>query len=64
VRGCLRSANCAAIVREVIRSLEKGDAELASWERGVRSPLYNRVLRLPSFALRDHSSHQVRGIGS
>jgi Acetyltransferase (GNAT) domain len=55
LRGNASEANCAALVQEVMRSLEEGDADLASWELDVRSPFYNRALRLPSFASRDHA---------
>jgi hypothetical protein len=40
-----------------MRSLVEGDADLALWKKlSVQSPLYNCALRLPRFALRDHSS--------
>jgi hypothetical protein len=56
LRGNSSEENCAALVREVMRSLDEGDADLALWEQlDVQSPLYNCVLRLPRFALRDHS---------
>ena len=55
LRGNASEANCTALVQEVMRSLEEGDADLAYWELDVRSPFYNRALRLPSFASRDHA---------
>jgi hypothetical protein len=56
LRGSDSEENCAALVREVVRSLDEGDADLVLWEQlDVQSPLYNCVLRLPRFALRDHS---------
>jgi hypothetical protein len=56
LRGNASEENCAALVREVMRSLDEGDANLALWEQlSVQSPLYNCALRLPRFALRDHS---------
>jgi hypothetical protein len=56
LRGNASEENCVALVREVMRSLDEGDADLALWEQlSVRSPLYNCALRGPRFALRDHS---------
>jgi len=60
VYGCLRGnaseENCAAFVREVMRSLDEREADLALWEHlEVQSPLYNGALQLPRIALRDHS---------
>lgn len=56
LRGNASEENCAALVREVMRSLDEGDADLALWEQlDVQSPLYNCVLQFPRSALRDHS---------
>lgn len=56
LRGNAAEENCAALVREVMRSLDEGDADLALWEQlSVQSPLYNCALRAPHFAFRDHS---------
>jgi hypothetical protein len=56
LRGNASEENCAALVREVMRSLDEGDADLALWEQlSVQSSLYNCALRLPCFALRDHA---------
>lgn len=56
--GNASEENCAAFVREVMRSLDEGEADLASWEHlDVQCPLYNYALRLPHIALRDHSRY-------
>jgi CelD/BcsL family acetyltransferase involved in cellulose biosynthesis len=56
LRGNASYENTAALVREVIRSLNAGDSDLALWDGlDVQSALYNCALQLPSFALRDHS---------
>lgn len=56
LRGNATVETCAVLIREVIRSLDEGDAELALWdELDVGSPLYDCALRLPRFAQRDHS---------
>jgi hypothetical protein len=56
LRGNASEENTAAFVRQVIRSLDEGDADLALWEPlDIESPLYNCVIQLPHFALRDHS---------
>ena len=48
--------NCAALVRQVMRSLAEGDADLALWKQlDVPSPLYTCALQLPRFTSRDHS---------
>ena len=58
LRGNASEENCAALVREVMRSLDEGDADQRCGETpDVQSPLYNCVLRLPRFAWRDHSHH-------
>ena len=42
LRGNASEENCAALVREVMRSLDEGDADLAVWEQlDIQSPLYN-----------------------
>jgi CelD/BcsL family acetyltransferase involved in cellulose biosynthesis len=56
LRGNAHVENCAVLVREIIRSLDTGVADLALWKQlEVQSPMYNCVLKLPNFALRDHS---------
>jgi len=56
LRGNASEENTAALVRQVIKSLDEGVADLAFWEPlDVESPLYNCVTQLPRFALRDHS---------
>jgi hypothetical protein len=55
LRGNASEENCAAFVRQVMRSLDEGDADMALWEHvDVQSPLYNYALQWPHFALRDH----------
>src|ERR1700676_2696757 len=47
--------NCNALIREVMRSLSEGEAELALWEHlDPQSPLYGCAILQPSIALRDH----------
>jgi CelD/BcsL family acetyltransferase involved in cellulose biosynthesis len=47
--------NCRALIREVMRSLEKGDADLALWEQlDVQSPLYFCALEQPRILARAH----------
>jgi len=56
LRGNAQVENCTVLVREIIRSLEAGVADLALWKQlEVQSPMYECVLKLPTFALRDHS---------
>ena len=56
VRGNASEENCAALVEEVLKSLDEGDADLALWKHlNVQSSLYNCALRLPRFFARDHS---------
>jgi hypothetical protein len=56
LRGSASESNCTAFVHEVMRSLDKGEADLARWEQLiVQSPLYQCALRIPRFVLRDHS---------
>lgn len=56
LRGNAHHENCAVLVREIIRSLDAGDADLALWKQlDVQSPLYSCLLHLPHFALRDYS---------
>lgn len=55
LRGSASEENCAALVRQVIRSLKKGDADMALWkDLDVQSPLYGYALSWPHFVLRDH----------
>lgn len=55
LRGSASDENCAALVRYVMRSLKRGDADMASWkDLDVQSPLFNCALQWPHFALRDH----------
>jgi len=47
LRGNASEENCAALVREVMRSPDEGDADLALWKQlDVQSHLYNCVLLL------------------
>ena len=56
LRGNASAENCAALVRELMKSLEAGVADLALWKQlDVQSPLYKCVLKQPRFALRDYS---------
>jgi Acetyltransferase (GNAT) domain len=56
LRGNASEENCAALVQQVMKSLNKGDADLALWKQlHVQSSLYNCVLQLPRFFARDHS---------
>jgi hypothetical protein len=55
LRGNASEENCAAFVRQAMRSLDEGDADVALWQQlDIRSPLHNYVLQWPRFALRDH----------
>ncbi len=57
LRGNASEENTAALVQQVIRSLEEGDADVALWEPlDVDSFLYNSAVQLPRFASRDHSN--------
>jgi hypothetical protein len=56
LRGNPSEENCAALVKELMKSLEAGVADLALWKQlDVQSPLYDCVLKQPRFALRDYS---------
>lgn len=56
LRGNASEENCAALVHELMKSLETGVADLALWKQlDVQSPLYDCVLKQPRFALRDYS---------
>lgn len=56
LRGNASEENCAALVKELMKSLEAGVADLALWKHlDVQSPLYDCVLKHPRFALRDYS---------
>lgn len=60
LRGNDSEKNCAALVQEVMRSLDRGDADLALWKQlDVQSPLYSCALRLPCFAMRDYSRRPI-----
>ena len=55
LRGNASEENCAAFVRELMRSLDRGEADMALWEQlDVQSPLYNYALQWPRSAWRDH----------
>jgi Acetyltransferase (GNAT) domain len=50
VRGRASDENCAALVQQVVQSLNQGEADLAVWEQlGVDSPLYSCMLQLQHF---------------
>ena len=56
LRGNASEGNCAALVQELMKSLEAGVADLALWKQlDVQSPLYDCVLKQPRLALRDYS---------
>jgi len=56
LRGNACEENCAALVREVMRSLNAGGIHLALWHRlDVQSTLYRCVLQLPFVSMRDNS---------
>ena len=56
LRGNASADNCAALVQELMKSLQAGVADLALWKQlDVQSPLYDCVLKQPRFALRDYS---------
>jgi hypothetical protein len=56
LRGNGSEENCAALIKELIKSLDAGVADLALWKQlDVQSPLYDCVLKQPRFALRDYS---------
>jgi hypothetical protein len=56
LRGFASKENCAVLIREVIRSLDEGEADLALVRNlDVKSPLYDYATQLPGFAARDHS---------
>ena len=50
VRGRDSDENCAALIQQVVQSLNQGEADLAVWEQlGVDSPLYSCMLQLQRF---------------
>jgi hypothetical protein len=56
LRGFVSNENCLALIREVMRSLDEGEADLAVLRHlDAKSPLYDYAIQLPSFASRDHS---------
>jgi Acetyltransferase (GNAT) domain len=56
LRGNASDENCADMVREVMRSLAEGEADLAVWEHlEVNSPLHRQAIGLPGFSQREHS---------
>ncbi len=60
LRGHPSEANCAALIREVMRSLAQGEADLALWDDlDIQSPLYQHALELPHRSLADHCSWHV-----
>jgi hypothetical protein len=55
LRGNASEENCAAFVRQVMRSLEEGNADMVLWkDLDVQSSLHRYALRWPHFALKDH----------
>jgi hypothetical protein len=53
--GNASKENCDALIREVMRSLYEGEAELAFWEHlDVQSPLFGSAIQHPNIILRDH----------
>ena len=59
LRGDASEGNCADLVREVMRSLASGEADLAVWEHlEVKSSMYRQAIRLPAFLERDHTRCQ------
>jgi Acetyltransferase (GNAT) domain len=55
LRGIASEANCAAFVRDVLRSLDEGNADMVFWkELDMKSPLRSYALQWPRFAQRDH----------
>ena len=55
LRGAASAENCVALLQQVMRSLDQGEADLALWKRvDIHSPLYACVFQLQPFALRDH----------
>jgi len=55
LRGTASDENCAALVQQVMRWLDQGEADLVLWEQlDVDSPLYSYMLRSQRFPLRDH----------
>ena len=64
VSGCLRGLssdeNCAALINEVRRSLDRHEADVAVWDDlAIESSLYVHALRLPHPCLADHCNWQV-----
>lgn len=60
LRGTASEENCAALVREVIGCLDKGEADLAVWEDlDLESPLHKHAVRMPHPFLADHCNWQV-----
>jgi hypothetical protein len=56
LRGNANLENCEVLVREIIGLLDDGVADVALWKQlEVQSSMYDCVLKLPTFALRDHS---------
>ena len=50
LRGAASAENCVALLQQVMRSLDQGEADLASWKQlDVHSPLYSCVLQLQPF---------------
>lgn len=55
LRGNACPENCETLVREIMRSLKSGDADLALLDHSEKgSPLFNCALRMPGFFFRDH----------
>jgi hypothetical protein len=56
LRGNASDKNCADLVREVMRSMADGEADLVVWEHlEVKSSLHRQVIGLPGVLQRDHS---------
>jgi len=56
LRGNASEQNCVGLVREVMRSLVEGEADVAVWDQlDLESPLYRQVFRLPRATQRDHA---------
>lgn len=60
LRGTSSEDNCATLIREVMQSLNKREADVAVWDDlDIQSPLHQHALRLPHPYLADHCNWQV-----
>ena len=60
LRGTSSEDNCATLIGEVIRSLNKGEADLAIWDDlDIQSPLHKCAIRMPHPFLADHCNWQI-----